>query len=109
MAAKAERDLSIAAEGAKSAHKAVGAALALLQARKIWLSKELAERVEKLLVGGLLSPALTYHYYAREKLSDDDVIRSVALWNEAKAEVRQLLADIEGEFRSLLTSVEGAQ
>jgi hypothetical protein len=107
MAGKAQRRLSVAEKSADTALDSVRAALNLLETRKIWLSKELAQRVSSLIYG-LQTPVLTYHYYVKDRFSDQDVLDAVAEWNAYEAEVKQLLESLEDEFRAILASADSS-
>jgi len=83
---------------AEVALEAVRAALHLLHTRKIWLPESLAAKASAL-IGELDDPSLKFHYYLKERYSEQEVVEAAKQWAAKRHDVRSLLEDLEGEFR----------
>lgn len=93
-----ETGLELHRKRAEAAWESFGTASRLLYTRKIWLSEPLAQKVDKLL-SELRDPAFTYHYYTKEKRSEQDVLDAAKAWSSRQHEVSALIEDLEVEFR----------
>ncbi len=99
-------EIDIQRQRAEAAWVAIRTALHLLHTRKIWLPESLAAKVNDL-IGELFGPSFKYHFFLKERYSEQEVIEASKDWAAKRHNVDSLLGDLEREFRRELAEEGG--